>query len=120
MKYMLRVLVAGLLVAAVTNCPGADVRIATVDLRKIFDSYWKKKQAETILKERSDGFAKEVNDRQTEIKKENEDYQALQTNVNDPNISPDERDKRKKASAEKLKHLRELDEELKQFERQAQ
>jgi Skp family chaperone for outer membrane proteins len=126
MKYMLRILVAGLILGSVASCPAAGAgtategRIATVDLRKIFDAYWKKKQAEAVLKERSDGYAKEITDRQNDLRKEGEEYQTLMTNLNDPNVSPDEREKRKKETTEKLKHLRELEDELKQFDRTAQ
>ena len=46
------------MVCVLTGSAVAQNRMATVDLRKVFDGYWKKKQAEVALKERQTDMEK--------------------------------------------------------------
>lgn len=97
----------------------AQNRIATVDLRKVFDGYWKKKQAEASLKERQTDMEKEDRNMVDDYKKVKDDYQSLLTSANDQAVSPEERDKRKGAAEEKLRRMKEMEETIAQYERQA-
>jgi len=97
----------------------AQGRLATVDLKKVFDGYWKKKQAEAVIKDTKDDLAKGFNDLREEYKKAMEDYQTILGTANDNAVSSEERDKRKKAAENVLKHLKELEDNMRQYERQA-
>lgn len=97
----------------------AQNRIATVDLRKVFDGYWKKRQAEAALKERQTDMEKEDRNMVDDYKKAKEEYQTLLTSANDQAVSSDERDKRKTAAEEKLRRLKEMEDTIAQYERQA-
>lgn len=115
LKVSLALVVAGLL----TSSASAQGRIATVDLSKLFDGYWKTKQAEAALKDRVAELEKEAKGMGEDLKKGNEEYQKLLMSANDQAVSSDEREKRKKSAETKLKELKELQEALGQFERQA-
>lgn len=120
MKNMFCKWLAGLILISMLSGPAwAEGKIAIVDLRKIFDGYWKKKQAEATLKDRETDMAKEDKNMNDDYKKANEEYQALLTSANDQNASPEEREKRKKSAADKLKQLGELRDTITQYERQA-
>jgi outer membrane protein len=109
----------GLLIGLLPAPVWAQGRIATVDLRKVFDKYWKKKQAEEALKERQADMEKEDKNMIEDYKKAKDEYQTLLTGANDSLLSQDERDKRKKAAEDKLKQLKELEDTITQYERQA-
>jgi len=97
----------------------AQNRIATIDLRKVFDGYWKKKQAEAALKDRQTDMEKEDRNMVDDYKKVKEEYQSLLTSANDQAVSSDERDKRKNAAEEKLRRMKEMEDSIAQYERQA-
>ena len=108
-----------LLISALTGSAWAETRIGTVDLRKVFEGYWKKKQAEAQLKDRQADMEKEDKNMLEDYKKMKEEYQNLLSSANDQAASPEERDKRKKATEDKLKQLKDLEDTIRQYETQA-
>ena len=98
----------------------AQTKIGTVDLRKLFDGYWKKKQAEAALLDRKAQLDTDDKSMRDDLKKGGEEYQKLMEQANDQALSADQRDKRKQAAAEKLKQLQDSKAAIDQFERQAQ
>jgi outer membrane protein len=97
----------------------AQTRIATVDLRKLFDGYWKTKQADAALKDRAADLDKEFKGLGEDYKKSGEEYQKLLASANDQAVTAEERDKRKKLAEAKLKEIKEKQETMGQFERQS-
>ena len=97
----------------------AQSRMATVDLRKVFDGYWKKKQAEAALKERQTDMEKEDRNMVDDYKKAKDEYQSLLASANDQAVSTEERDKRKSGAEEKLRRMKEMEESIATYERQA-
>ena len=98
----------------------AQTKIGTVDLRKLFDSYWKTKTAQAAIQERAAQLDKDDKGMKEDLKKGSDDYQKLLLQVNDQGISTDERERRKSAADEKLKQLQGSKTAIEQFERQAQ
>jgi len=97
----------------------AQGRIATIDLRKVFDNYWKTKQADTTLKDRAGDMEKEHKNMLEDWKKAKDDYNALLASANDQAVSSDERDRKKKSAEEKLKYIKDTEETIVQYEKQA-
>jgi outer membrane protein len=114
-----KLLVTVLLASVLTGSALAQTRIATVDLRKLFDNYWKTKQADAALKDRAADLDKEYKNLRDDLKKANEEYQKLQAEANDQAVSADERSRRKQAADAKLKNIKETEDTIVQFERQA-
>ena len=98
----------------------AQTKIGTVDLRKLFEGYWKTKQAQAALTDRQVQLGKDIKSMNDDLKKGGEEYQKLLEQASDQAISADQRDKRKLASADKLKDLQDRKAALDQFQRQAQ
>jgi outer membrane protein len=120
MHDLLRKTVFGfLLITLLSASAHAQSRIATVDLRKIFDGYWKTKQADAALKDRAADMEKEHKSMLDDWKKAKEDYQTLLTSANDQAVSSDQRDKRKKLAEDKLKQIKESEDNIGQYERTA-
>jgi outer membrane protein len=120
MMNLSRTWIVGILVfCSVGSSALAQPRIGTVDLRKVFEGYWKKRQAEVALKERQTDMEKEDRNMVDDYKKVKEEYQGLLSSANDQAVSTEERDKRKSAAEEKLRRLKEMEETIAQYERQA-
>jgi Skp family chaperone for outer membrane proteins len=98
----------------------AQTKIGTVDLRKLFDGYWKTRQALAALNDHKTQIDTDDKSMRDDLKKGGEEYQKLLEQANDQAISAEQRDKRKQAAADKLKQLQESKASLDQFQRQAQ
>ncbi|HXI70150.1 MAG TPA: OmpH family outer membrane protein [Verrucomicrobiae bacterium] len=121
MRIILRnVLPAALLMTFLSSSALADTKIGTVDLRKLFDNYWKTKTAQAAIQERAAQLDKDDKGMKDDLKKGSDDYQKLLLQVNDQGISSEERERRKQAADEKLKQLQGSKTAIDQFERQAQ
>jgi Skp family chaperone for outer membrane proteins len=94
--------------------------VATVDMKKIFNGYWKTKTATASLESRKTELRKEMKDMTDSLEKAQTDYKQLLDQANDQAISADERDKRKQAAADKAKEINTTTSTLKQFQAQAE
>jgi len=120
MKKWLSTVVFGLLCVCFMGASAfGQGRNATIDLRKVFDNYWKTKQADAALKDRAADMEKEHKNMLDDWKKAKEDYQALLSSANDQAVSSDQRDKRKKLAEDKLKEIKTSEDTIGQYERSA-
>ncbi len=97
----------------------AQTKIATIDLRKVFDLYWKTTQATAALKESAADMEKEDKKLLEEYNKLKESYQKILSSANDAAIAPEEKEKRKKAAETKLLEIKDSEQQITLFERQA-
>jgi outer membrane protein len=97
----------------------AQQKIGTIDLRQVFDNYWKTKQADSALKDKAgdlDGERKKMIDQYNKMKG---DYKTALEKANEQAVSAEEREKRKKAAEAKLTELNDQETQINQFDRQA-
>jgi outer membrane protein len=121
MKSVLRIIFPTILLMTLLNSPAlAQQKIATVDMRKLFDGYWKTKQAEAALNDRKAELGKEDRSFLDNLQKNRDEYQKLLDAASDQAISAEERDKRKQAAADKYTEIQNSQTTIAQFERQAQ
>ena len=117
---MKKILIALALGAAlVLPASAQNQKIGTIDLRKVFDNYWKTKQADANLKDEAAGLDKERKTMVDDFQKKQEEYKKLQDSASDSAVSTEEREKRKKAAEDMLLKLRDLENNVKQFDAQA-
>ena len=100
---------------AATPLRAADAKIGLVDLRKIFDGYYKTKQADMQLKDRVADSEKVMKGMVDDYTKAQEDYKKLIDSSNDQAVSAEERDKRKKNAEAKLTELQDIERSVRQF-----
>jgi len=120
---MKKYIFASLLAFALLEAPpvaAQQLRIATVDMKRVFDSYYKTKQAEAQIKDRAGDSDKVYKGMVDDYQKANEDYRRLVDSANDQAVSADEREKRKKSAETKLLEIQEIEKSVKQFRAQAQ
>ncbi len=91
-------------------------KIATIDLRKVFDGFWKTKQADAKLKEDAGELEKDRKIMVDQFQKNEEKYNKTMEGVKDLALSPAERDKRKKDAENELLGLRDMEGRIKQFD----
>jgi outer membrane protein len=94
----------------------AEHKIATVDLRKVFDNYWRTKQADANIKDQAADLEKERKSMVDRFQQGEEKYKKQLDGANDIALSASERDKRKKDAENELMNLREMETRIKQFD----
>lgn len=97
----------------------ADQKIAILDLKKIFDEFYKTKIADAAIKDEAASLDKERKGLTDQYQKLAEDYKKALEDANNQAVSFDEREKRKKAAEGKLIEINEIEQSIKQFDRTA-
>jgi len=116
MKHLrLTILTVGLLAAMSLSAAPTD--LASVDINKILNGYWKTKQASAALENHLSVVRKELKDVAEDIDKAKTDYKQMLDQANDPAISADERDKRRQSAATKAKEINDAQIKLEQEQR---
>jgi len=114
---ILRTIILTVLLTTFLSVPAlAQSRIATVDLGKLINGYWKTKQASDALKQSQTQAYKDIKDMQDNLTKVNADYQQLLEQANDQALSADERTKRQQAADDKLKEYQRTQAALNEME----
>jgi outer membrane protein len=104
---------------AISAASYGQSKVALVDLRKVFDDYYKTKAADATLKDRAGDLDKERKALVDQGQKLTDDYKKALDGANDQAVASEERDKRKKSAESKLLEIKELEQNLAQFDRQA-
>lgn len=94
-------------------------KIGFVDLKKVFENYWKTKQANARLKELRSDMLREQKAIEEQHKKASEEYKKLLESANDQAVSAEEREKRKKNAEDKLIEIRQIEVAMEQFVKSA-
>jgi len=120
MKNLRYSILTALLLFATVAAASAQTKLATVDMKKLFNGYYKTKLAQTSLEGRKADLRKEIKDMADDLDKAQTNYKQLVEQASDQAISADERNRRKQAAADKAKEINGKQGELNQFQRQAE
>ena len=120
MKHLRYTILTIALLAATVVSASAQTKVATVDMKKLFNGYYKTRLAQTSLESRKTELRKEIKDMADGLDKAQADYKKLLDQASDPALSADERDKRKQASLDKAKEINSSRAAIEQFQRQAE
>jgi len=91
----------------------ADIKVGTIDMKAVFDNYYKTKDAEAKINDARSQAKKELDDRLDTFNKGQEQARKLNDEANKPELS-------EKAKAEKVKSLNEKLQELGVMQREVQ
>lgn len=117
MKAKVTQLIAALVaVFALTLQAQAQTKIAVVDLKKVFDNYYRTKIADTQLKDSAADLDKLRKTMIDDYQKANDEFKKLVDALNDQSISAEEKDKRRKEAEKKQSELREQENSLRTFD----
>ena len=98
----------------------APTHIATVDMQKLFNNYWKKQRAQVALENHKTELRKEINDLADSLKKAQTEYKTLVESANDQTLSATEREKNRDASQLKAREMADYKDSLEKLQRQAE
>jgi len=117
---LLRTLVGvALLLLLAYPAAAQNTKIAVIDLRKVFDKYYKTQAANAKLKERMADMDKELKALRTQYEQATGEYRKALDEANNQAVSAEEREKRKKAAESKLREIQDLEQSVRQFQAQA-
>src|SRR6266705_6637300 len=77
-------------------------KIGVIDMQRVWDKYWKTKQAQAQVDDQTAEFEKRKKGMMDDYEKANRDYKKLVDSSLDQAVSVEERDKRKNAAEKKL------------------
>jgi outer membrane protein len=91
-------------------------KIGTVDMKKVFESYYKTKDAEAKINEARNAAKKELEDRMDIAKKMLEEVKKLDEDIARPELSKDAKEQKAKIRSEKATELQNMDREIREFQ----
>ncbi|MGN6644362.1 MAG: OmpH family outer membrane protein [Verrucomicrobiota bacterium] len=118
-RLLIKIVPCLVLFALMQGVAHAQIKIATVDLSRVFTNYWKTKEADAALQSMKAEMSKSDKELIDSRQKAVDAYQKLLADANNQMLSSEERDKRKKSAEDKLKEVKETEQSIVQFEQQA-
>lgn len=112
-----RLLLGSATAALIAVSAQAQNKLAIVNMKTVFDGYWKTKQSDATVKERETEFKTERKKMEDDYEKLNADYRELDKGSRDPAISAEEQKKRKDSANSKLLEIREIEQSVQNFDR---
>ena len=94
----------------------ADVKVGTIDMKQVFDSYYKTKDAEGKINEARTQAKKELDERHDSFNKAQEEAKKLNEEANKPELSTAAKADKSKLLNEKLQALGALQREIQEFQ----
>lgn len=119
MTRLLSTIVCAALLTLTLSAGAAELKVGLVDLKKVFDGYYKTKLAQAALDEEVTGLKRDGKALEEDYGKAVEDYKKTIDEANNQAISSEEREKRKKEAEGKMLRINDLKQTLQQFERTA-
>jgi outer membrane protein len=98
----------------------AQGKVGVINLTKVFDEFWRTKQADIQIKHRLAEFEKMGQSMYDDYKKANEEFGKQIEAANDPALSKEESEKRRKDLDKKRKDIMEMENNIKQFQGNSQ
>ncbi len=116
-KFQLLIVAATAMVLAFSA--SAQEKIATVNVTKLYNGYYKTKMARNALDKKNQELTKEIKDMADGLDKARGEYKDLLDQANDQAISADERQRRQGAAQEKQKEISDSTAAIQSFRNQA-
>ncbi len=92
-------------------------KIGIIDMQRVWDKYWKTKQAQAQVDDQTAEFEKRKKTMLDDYQKANREYKKLIDSAQDQAVSSDERDRRKNAAEKKLLEIKEIEQDANLFQR---
>ncbi len=118
MKYYLAipaVLIAVAFGSATASAQSSTAKIGTVDMKTVFESYYKTKDAEAKINESRNAAKKELEDRMDLYKKTLEEVKKLEDEIGRPELSKEAKDQKTRQRQDKIVEAQNQDREIREF-----
>lgn len=114
MKYLVPTLLAAVALGASAHAQSM-VKIGTVDMKKVFEGYYKTKDAEQRINEARNAAKKELEERMESYQKGAGEVQKLNTDLGNEALSREAKETKSKARDEKISELKNMEREINEF-----
>ncbi len=114
-KLILPALVAVAFLASAISANAQGAKIGTVDMNKIFSSYYKTKDAESRINEARASAKKELDDRMDTYKKNLDQINKLNEDLNNAALSKEKKDESSKKRDDLISETKNLEREIGEF-----
>jgi Skp family chaperone for outer membrane proteins len=94
----------------------AQLKIGTIDMKSVFDQYYKTKEQESKINEARTQAKKELDDRMDTFNKAQEEARRLNEEANKPELAEKAKADKVKALQEKLQELEAMQREIREFQ----
>ncbi len=108
--------VAALAGAALPSASAQQLHIGTVDMKKVFENYYKTKDAEQRINEARNTAKKELEDRSEDYKKAVDEVRKLNDDIQRPELSKQAKDDKSKDRDDRVTKLRTMEREIQEFQ----
>lgn len=117
MKYLVlpAAVAACVALSGVTASAQSMVKIGSVDMKKVFEKYYKTKDAETRINEARNAAKKELEDRMEGYQKAATEIKKLNEEIDNPALSKEAKDTKSKARDEKVGEIKNQEREINEF-----
>lgn len=118
MKYnrIVSLLVAAVGTLAFSASAQAQLKVGTIDMKQVFDTYYKTKEAEGKINEARTQAKKELDERLDTFNKAQEEAKKLNEEANKPELTEKAKAEKSKSLNEKLQALGSLQREIQEFQ----
>jgi len=113
---VLPVLALGLALLGAAPASAQSLRIGTVDMKRVFDNYYKTKDAESKINEARNAAKKELEDRMDIAKKALDEVKKLDEDLQNQALSKEAKDQKAKVRSDKAIELQNMDREIREFQ----
>jgi outer membrane protein len=107
---------AAILTFAPTIASAQNIKIGTVDMKRVFESYYKTKDAEAKINEKRNSAKKELEDRMDVAKKALEEVKKLDEDIQKPELSSAAKAEKSSIRQSKAQDLQTMDREIREFQ----
>src|ERR1700742_752637 len=117
MKNILTFLIAAAVgCGAVQHASAQQLKIGTVDMKKVFENYYKTKDAEQRINEARNAAKKELEDRMEDYKKRTDEVQKLNEEIQRPELSASAKEQKTKLRDDKIGEVKNMEREIRDFQ----
>lgn len=114
-KYLSLLLGAALIGTASTASAQAMVKIGSVNMKKVFESYFKTKDAEQRINEARNAAKKELDERMEGYQKGVQEVTKMNEEINNPALGKETKETKSKARDERVAELKGMEREIQEF-----
>ena len=100
-----------------TVATSAQTKIAVIDMKLVFDGYWKTKQASVTFEDRKKDYAEQHQTMIDQYQAANEDYRKIRETAAEAAISAGEKERRNASAEEKLKEIQKLERDIRDHQK---
>ena len=100
-----------------TVAASAQTKIAVIDMKVVFDGYWKTKQASVTFEDRKKDYADQHQTMIDQYQAANEEYRKIRETASEPAISTGEKERRNQSAEEKLKEIQKLEKDIRDHQK---